>query len=104
MDDDAGYELIDEEDIETVVEQVVEQVADSVPRDVAVRATTASEWPPAPQPPAAYPDGSSSRLASGSSPELPQPVHPRHRQPKSLQRNASIYAAVRRPTTSNETT
>jgi hypothetical protein len=90
MSDDAGYEVIEELDIEEVVPQIDDfhdDVRDTAPMAVpSFRAQTSSDWPPAPPLPADV------DLAQGTLTEG-EPVR----------RNAGFYAVVRRPTTSSET-
>lgn len=83
MEDDSGYEVIEELDAEQPVPQVDDDYHDTEPM-AAVRAGTHSEWPPEPPLPADV------DLAQGTVDNAP-PV-----------RNAGIFAAVRRPTTSTE--
>ena len=90
MDDESGYEVIEELDEELVQIEVpvpqIDDVHDTAPMAIPMRAGTFSEWPPEPPPPA------DSDLAAGSVTGV-----------KPLPRTASIFAAVRRPTTSGDT-
>ena len=95
MDDDSGYEVIEEEELpEEPVPQIDDDVHDTARMDVPFRAGTFSEWPPEPPLPADV------DFAMGS---ISEGVPPRSAIEVVVPRNASIFAAVRRPTTSSET-
>jgi hypothetical protein len=86
MDEDCGYDVLEE--LEELDEVAVPQVdnRDTAPMDVPFRASTHSDWPPEPPLPADV------DLAVGTLTEgVPPP------------RTARIFAAVRRPTTSSDT-
>ena len=86
MDEDSGYDWLDELDEEPVAQILDEH--DTVRMDIPFRACTSADWPPEPPLPAEV----DLELAAGTIDNgVPPP------------RTASIFAAVRRPTTSNDT-
>ena len=85
MDEDSGYEVLEEYDEELPVPQVDDDFHDTERMSIPMRAGTFSDWPPEPPLPADV------DLAAGTIDDgVPPP------------RTASIFAAVRRPTTSSE--
>ena len=87
MDDESGYEVIEELDL---MEEPVPQIYDdhdTAPMESPVRASTFSDWPPEPPLPA-FDDHHD--LAVGTVDGVPPP------------RTASIFAAVARPPTDSE--
>ena len=93
MDEDSGYEVIDDEELVHQIlddEELVPQILDDhdtvpMPMPAELRASTSSEWPPQPPMPGDI------ELAIGTLTDgVPPP------------RTAQIFEAVRRPTTSSD--
>ena len=96
MDEDTAVQIIWDE---VPLAQIEED--DTMPMDIPLRADTHTDWPPAPPPPRGLDEDEEEELiAIADDLDLAMGTGTNARPV----RNARIYAAVRRPTTSNEST